>query len=73
MKYPTPPINRYGKIIRYTIPLFIPLAAPPPSSLSNTALHIAHCASAESVMNSNRIRKRKKALNFMVIDNKVKS
>lgn len=53
MKYATPPIKRYGKIIRYMIPSLIPFAEVCEASLSSTARHIAHWAWT-SILNSNR-------------------
>lgn len=48
---PRPPINMYGNDIKYTIPLLTPLAVEWPSSLSNTARHIAHWALASKRKN----------------------
>tara|TARA_R110002072_G_scaffold97994_10_gene215694 strand:- start:538 stop:903 length:366 start_codon:yes stop_codon:yes gene_type:complete len=39
-----PATSIYGIAIKYTMPSLIPFAVVCPSSLSNTARHIAHCA-----------------------------
>ena len=50
--------------IRYTIPSFMPFADACPSSLSNTALHIAHCPIAASATKNKTIKNIN--LNFII-------
>lgn len=64
----TPPTRTYGNTIRYMIPLLIPFAIPPSPSLSRTARHMAHCASARLGIANNSTHKKKMRVVFMSLN-----
>ena len=65
------PTRMYGTAIKYIMPSLTPSAVNCPSSLSKTALHIAHCAFP---LKKKRIKKSKKtSFRFIFKRNKVKS
>lgn len=66
MKKAIPPMRMYGNIIRYNIPSLMPFAEAWEPSLSSTARHIEHCASAKDGT-SNMRSKSIKIFSFILI------